>query len=271
MPGDLLRNEGGRRFRNVGVDAGVAFDADGRPHGAMGSDAGDYDRDGRPDLVVTTFTNEPFSLYRSNGDGSFTDRAALSGLGIATQPQVGWAARFLDYDRDGWPDLFFLNGQATDSERYAGDRGRLRQPVQLFRNGGGSFTPVPLSLPDMIGRGAAFGDYDNDGDTDVLAVDLGGGVRLLRNMATEARRGHWLGVELAGPADGAVVRLEGAQPPQVALPGTGGGLYSTNDPRVLFGLGDRTSVEAVSVRWPDGRTTRAPVEGVDRYVKIRRP
>jgi hypothetical protein len=276
LAGDLLHNEG-ERFRNLGTDAGVAYDADGKSHGAMGADCGDYDRDGRLDLAVTTFSNEAFSVYRNNGDGSFTDRAAPAGIAIPTGPMVGWATRFLDYDRDGWPDLLFINGHATDSERYHLDRSLLRQPPQLFHNAGGFFQPASLSaLSPMVGRGAAFGDYDEDGDEDALVMDIGGEAHLLRGTAAENGTGHWLGISLAGRAPnlqalGAQVTVRTASGKQLAEVRTSGGLYAANDPRLLFGLGSEISAQSVEVRWPGGKTTRVENVAGGRYVSIPQP
>jgi hypothetical protein len=275
VPGDLLKSEGGKRFRNVAMEAGAAYDADGRAHAGMGIDSGDYDGDGRLDMVVTTFFNEAYSVYRNNADGTFTDRSATTGVAIPTLPYVGWGTRFFDYDRDGWPDLLFVNGHATDRDRYRGDRTPMCQPPQLLRNEGGSFRVVPLRELErpILGRGSAFGDYDNDGDTDVLVLDLNGPALLLRNESPKSPSTHWLGLVLRGrrgnrEAIGARVTVKAGGRTQVAEVRTGGGLFSSHDPRLLFGLGSATSVDSVTIRWPDGRTTTEKSLPVDTYSKV---
>jgi hypothetical protein len=275
VPGDLLKNHGGRRFTNVGVESGVAYDADGRPHGAMGADAGDYDGDGRPDLVVTTFYNEAYSLYRNNGDGTFTDRSAPAGIGVPTIPWVGWGTRLFDYDRDGWLDLIFVNGHATDSDRHPPGRDAMRQPMQLFRNAGGHFVPADLAAlaKPILGRGAAFGDYDNDGGEDILVMDIGGAAMLLRNRAP-AR--SWIGLELVGrrsnrDALGARVTVTAGGRKQVAEVRTCGSLFSSHDPRLRFGLADAPGAESVEIRWPGGARSRLSDVPAGRYVRVEEP
>ena len=279
MPGDLLQNVNGRRFENVGVQSGTAYDPDGRVHGGMGVDAGDYDSDGRMDILVTTFVKEPYSLYRNNGDRTFTDQAAMAGIGLPTTPFSGWGTRLFDWDNDGRLDVLFVNGHATDSDRDPLARPDLEQPMQLFRNGskGGRFEPVSLGLLDapIIGRGAAFGDYDSDGFTDALVCDLEGQVLLLHNEAgRSAARFHWIGLSLEGVRSnrdglGARVTLRTAAGTQVAEVRTCGSVYSSHDPRLRFGLGAQPSVRAIEVRWPGGKTERFQGLAPDRYHSIR--
>jgi hypothetical protein len=293
MAGDLLWNHGGKRFENVAIDAGCAFDPDGRVHGAMGVDAGDYDRDGRVDLLVTAFVNEPYSLYRNNDGRTFTDQAAPAGLSLLTTPYSGWGTKLFDWDNDGWLDVFFANGHATDIEQRPA--GHLEQPMQLFRNSGQAeppagtrrletrphqgvahFTPVALGLlaRPIDGRGAAFGDYDNDGFTDILVVNLAGPPLLLHNeTARRSPRAHWLGLALRGRRSnrdgiGARVTLHAGGQARVVEVQSGGSVFSAHDPRPRFGLGALTVVDDVEIRWPSGARDHLRNPPVDRYLTL---
>ncbi|HEU4754680.1 MAG TPA: CRTAC1 family protein, partial [Armatimonadota bacterium] len=274
-PGDLLHNRSGRGFRNVGAAAGVAYDADGRVHGAMGVDAGDFNADGRPDLVVTTFVNEPYCLYRGNDGATFTETALTAGLAQPTRPYVGWGTKLFDFDNDGWLDLLFVNGHATDSDLRPDARRDMAQPLQLFRNSAGAFTPVPLgplSAP-LVGRGAAFGDYDNDGFPDVAVVDLEGPALLLHNEQRPTPSRHWLGLTLRGRRSnrqglGARVTLRAGARTRVAEAGTGGSVLSSNDPRLCFGLGDVGQVDEITIQWPAGGKQRLLNPPIDRYLEV---
>lgn len=276
MPGDLLRNVEGRRFENVGAEAGVAMDTDGRVHGAMGVDAGDYDGDGRLDLVVTTFYNEPDSLYRNNDGRTFTDRAAPAGISVPTVRMVGWGTKFIDYDNDGWQDLFIVNGHATDTDRNPEIRPDLEQPMQLFRNAVSHFAPVPLGAlaAPIVGRGAAFGDFDNDGFADALVMDMEGPALLLHNEEGRRQpRAHWLGLSLTGRLSnrdglGAVVRVRAGGRTQVAQVQTCGSVFSSNDPRLRFGIGGASTADEVFIQWPGGTRDRLVNVAADRYVEV---
>lgn len=257
VPGDLLQNLGGR-FRNVGVPSGTAFDAEGRVHGGMGVDSGDYDGDGLLDLVVTTFISEPYNLYRSDDGHTFTEVSGGVGLARPTYAPSGWGVRLFDWDNDGRLDLFFANGHATDSTRHTGKRDHgMAMPMQLFRNEENLFVPVDLkelSAP-LIARGAAFGDFDDDGFTDILVMTLPGRPLLLRNLAARRSRNAWIGVNLSAPgpnpqALGARVTLRSAGRSQVAEVRTCGSIFSSHDPRLRFGLGSETSPCSVEIRWP---------------------
>jgi hypothetical protein len=276
MPGDLLENEGRLRLKNTGIQAGVAFDVDGRVHGGMGVDTGDYNGDGKLDLLVTTFTNEAVSLYRNNGDRTFTDIGVLVGIAQPTRSLVGWGTRLLDYDNDGLLDLMIVNGHATDSNRHPDVRSDCAQPLQLFRNTGPSFQQVPLGPLDapIVGRGAAFGDYDNDGLTDALVIDMEGAALLLHNQAgAQGPRGHWLGLSLVGTRSnrqglGARVTVKAGGKTWVTEARTCGSVFSSNDPRVRVGLGPAARVDEVIVHWPSGTVDRLTDAKVDKYQEL---
>ena len=167
----LYRNKGKGTFAEVGLLAGVGFNEDGKTFAGMGVDFADYDNDGLPDIVVTDLSNERYRLFRQNGDGSFRDVTNMSGVGGATLPFSGWSTRFFDYDNDGWKDIFVAQGHVMDTIEKTAPNLKYLQPPLLLRNESGRFVSV---LPgdgfnkDWAGRGAAFGDLDNDGDIDVV-------------------------------------------------------------------------------------------------------
>jgi hypothetical protein len=263
MPGNLFLNQEGRGFREVGASSGAAGGAGGDVQGGMGVDWGDYDGDGRLDLFVATFQYEDCSLYRNLGRGQFEHVSRAVGLGDATRSFVGFGARFIDFDRDGRPDLITANGHIQDNVQQVNAATTYRQPLQLFHNvDGKQFEDVSqragrsVQIP-LVGRGLAVGDVDNDGDPDVVVTDLEGEPRLLINRA--ASSANWLKIQLQGSRSnrmgiGAAVRVRTAGAQQIQEGHTCGSYLSSQDPRLLFGLG--SAVEAsVEVRWPSGKIT----------------
>jgi hypothetical protein len=260
MPGDLFRSENGR-FANVGIESGTAFNHASREQAGMGVDWGDADGDGRPDLLVTTFQYEPTSLYRNEGGGAFAERAFPAGIGDPTLNRLGFGARFLDADNDGDLDLIQANGHVQDNADRIFPGVTYAQPTTLFLNlGDGRFRDVStsagpaLSRP-IVGRGLATGDYDNDGDLDVLIANLEGPPLLLRNETSNV--GHSLTLRLVGrvsPRDGtgARVTVRAAGRTQVREAGAGGSYLSANDPRIHFGFGSAREAETVTIYWPSG-------------------
>src|SRR5579871_2868588 len=196
MPGNLLHNQSGT-FADVGTDSGTAYDRNGNKHGGMGIDWGDYDNDGKLDLLVATYQQEVKNLYHNDGC-LFTDRAVDLGLAWTTSPYVAFGAKFLDVDNDGWLDLIFANGHIQDNAAEVENNTTFRQPIQLFRNQEGTaFEDIHAGLignagQPIVGRGLAIGDFDNDGRVDVLVVDSEGAPLLLHNETANA--GHWLEV-----------------------------------------------------------------------------
>lgn len=261
MPGDLFRNEGGR-FVNVGHESGTAFNHASREQAGMGVDWGDYDGDGRLDLVVTTFQYEPTSLYRGEERGIFREEAFPAGIGDPTLSRLGFGARFFDADNDGDLDLIHANGHVQDNAGRLYPGVTYAQTTQLFENlGTGRFRDVSAAAgaglrQAIVGRGLATGDYDNDGDIDVLVANLAGGPLLLRNDTAASRH---LTVRLRGrqsPRDGTGARLllRAGGRTQVREAGTGGSYLSASDPRVHFGLGEAEAIESLTVQWPSGRS-----------------
>lgn len=267
----------GDRYENIGVPSATAFNRDGLTQGGMGTDWGDYDNDGRPDLIVATFQREVNSLYRSDGGEMFTEEAAAMGIAVRTALYVGWTARFFDYDNDGWLDLLFTNGHTQDNVHLTEKGSTYPQPTLLYHNEQGrQFADVtaqggpPFQKP-IVGRGAAFGDYDNDGRVDVVIVDEEGPVQLLHNEDRSGNR--WLGVRLVGVRSnrdgiGARVRVTADGRTTVRDQQLCGGYISGHDPRLHFGLGRAARVERVEVRWPSGRVDTVKDVSPDRYIEI---
>ena len=282
-PNQLWINQRNGTFKNVALLAGCAVGPDGRPQASMGVDAGDYDGDGREDLFMDNLTGEGDALYRNasgeGGDLLFEDAAIGSGLALLSRPLTGFGGGFLDVDLDGRLDLLTVNGaiKLIEAQHHAGDRLPLRQPRQLLRNlGDGKFADAtaeagPAFAAPAVGRGAAFGDLDNDGATDVVVADNDGPTRLFLNTGRRGR--HFLGLRLlAGKRDalGARVELRRAGRPALVRHVHADGSYaSANDPRVLFGLGDAADTGEVVVRWPDGRRESFGKLPVDAYATLR--
>ncbi|MGH9580961.1 MAG: CRTAC1 family protein [Terriglobales bacterium] len=255
----LFRNRGDGSFEEIGVHAGVAYDDGGRPQAGMGTAAGDYDGDGRADLIVTNLDHEYNDLYRNLG-AAFADLSYQTGFAPASIPLVGWGAEFFDFDNDGDLDILVVNGHVVDNVNLLRPGSRYSQPKLLFENTGGRFREVAkehgaaLSLP-QVSRGAAFGDYDNDGDVDVLVLNLSGAPELLRNDGGNS--GHWLSLALEGtksPRDaiGTVVRATVAGKTLTRFLTGGGSYLSASDHRIHLGLGAAEKAERIEIRWPSG-------------------
>jgi enediyne biosynthesis protein E4 len=265
-------------FENTALLSGVALPVTAKAEASMGVDAGDFDDDGDEDLFVTELTGEGSNLYVNDGSGVFEDRSTLSGLGPASLGFTGFGTAWLDFDNDGRLDLLAVNGavQVIESLRQAGDPLPLHQRKLLLQNrGAGRFEDVSaragaaLALSE-IGRGAAFGDVDNDGDVDVLVGNNNGPARLLVNRT--ARR-HWVGLRLAGATgrDMLGARAEVLRPgaPSSWRRARADGSYaSANDPRVLVGLADAADVRTVRVTWPAGKTEMWTEVPVDQYTTL---
>jgi enediyne biosynthesis protein E4 len=267
MPGDLvtLRGAGSKK---LGEASGMAYAADGDVYGGMGVDWGDYDNDGKFDLVIATYQNQPKCVFRNQGGVFAVQDAARLGLSSSTR-FVAFGARWFDVDNDGWLDLMFTNGHVLDNiadvDIFKGEEGGAiyRQPTVLYRNQQGErFEDVSVRLSGgaerpIVGRGLAVGDYDNDGRLDALAVDSEGKPVLMRNVTPKA--GRWLLVRLAGRKGnrdgyGAIVTVEAGGRRLVRHCHTDGSYLSASDKRVHFGLGNAARVDRLTVQWPDGHS-----------------
>jgi hypothetical protein len=280
-PNQLWINQKNGTFRNEALLAGAAVNRDGQAEAGMGVDAGDFNGDGTEDIFVTHLMEETNTLYMNLGGAAFEDRTREAGLGLPGSRLTGFGTLFFDYDNDGWQDLLVVNGAVRHLQELArrGDAYPLGQPNQLFRNNGaGKFIEVseqagaPFRLPE-VSRGAAFGDMDNDGDTDVLVTNNNGAARLFVNRI--GNRNHWLGLRLLGKKanrDMLGARVEVAVAPKQVLlrrARTDGSYCSSQDPRVLVGLGQTARVESVRVRWPDGDVEEWKNPPINRYLTLR--
>ncbi|MET0646780.1 MAG: CRTAC1 family protein [Pyrinomonadaceae bacterium] len=271
----LFRNKGDGTFEDVALLAGVGYDENGKAFAGMGVDAADYDNDGRVDVFVTALSNETYPLFRNNGDLSFSYATGTTGLGPITIPYSGWGARFADFDADGLRDIFVAQGHVLDTIEKTTGFILYKQPPLLLRNNGRTFvnvsTAAGLSVP-LAARGAAFGDLDNDGDTDVVLAQTDGPALVLRNSGAKNR---WLGLTLVAAgmnrqALGARVVVTDVAGARQVFDVTGAGSYlSTNDTRLLVGLGSQTGVRTVEVRWPGGKVQTLNSPALDSYQTVR--
>ncbi len=259
----LYRNNHDGTFTEVSLTAGVGFNEDGKTFAGMGVDFADYDNDGHPDVVVTDLSDQRYMLYHNNADGSFTDVTDRSGVGRATLKYSGWSTRLVDIDNDGWKDLFTAQGHVMDNIEVTSPNLRYLQPPLLLHNVGGRFVDAGQALAiksAWAGRGAAFGDIDNDGDIDIVVANLGQKAYVLRNEG--GNRNGWIALKATGKKsnrDGIgcrvkVVSASGAA--QYHTINTAVGYLSASDKRLLIGLGADRSARLVEIRWPSGIVQR---------------
>jgi hypothetical protein len=264
----LLKNTGKGAFEHLGLELGAAVSTDGTEQGSMGVTAGDFDRDGGFDLLVTNYHKQLNALYHHEGDPGFSDQALGKGLGESTIPKVSWGTKLFDADADGWLDLFIANGHLEDNIRHYDDSSEYEQKNQLFRNVNGKFVEIGdqagSALQEKLSsRGAAFGDIDNDGDIDIVVCNSRGAPSLLINERSNTN--SWVRLKLVGKknlfAIGARVTITAGGATQTDEIRSGGSYCSQNDLRVFFGLGDAKKIDSIEVRWPGGETK--VYEGLD--------
>jgi enediyne biosynthesis protein E4 len=280
-PNFLWKNKGNGTFEEVAHYAGVALSEDGVPQAGMGTDMADYDNDGLLDIFVTNLSEETNELYHNDGEGLFSDRTFVSGLGAPSLLDLGFGTFFFDPDNDGDQDVFVANGHIIDNIGLYSDTITFEQRAALYRNlGGGRFerlsypATAPLGRP-YVARGAVPFDYDDDGDEDIVLTQNDRPALLLRNTGSPGR--HWVTLTLVGPppnrdAVGAFVTLEAGGARQVRYARTEMSYLSQGDRRLHFGLGTAAAIDRVSVRWPgrDGFKEEFSAVPIDRFVTLER-
>ena len=259
----LFHNNGNGTFEEVGLLAGVGFTEDGKTFAGMGVDFSDYDNDGRPDVFVTDLSNERYRLFRHSGAGGFRDVSDATGVGGATLPFSGWSTRFVDYDNDGWKDIFVAQGHVMDTIEKTAPNLKYLQPPLLLRNESARFVRVAAGdvfQQEWAGRGAAFGDLDNDGDIDIVLSNVGQNAVVLRNEGGNQNR--WLQIRTVGTRSnrdgiGSRVKVSTASgPTQYFTVSTAAGYLSASDKRLTVGLGRDPVATLVEIRWPSGVVQR---------------
>ena len=264
QPNKLYLNKRDGTFEEKGVSAGIAFSEDGVARAGMGVDAADYDRSGRPSLIITNFANQMISLYHNEGNGLFVDEAPRSDVGRATLVTLGFGCFFFDYDNDGWPDIFVADGHIENEIERVQKRVSYAEPPHLFRNlGGGKFQEVTESMGSAfaapkVARGTAYADIDNDGFLDVLVTTNGGRPYLFHN---EGGGNHSLRVKLVGTKSnrdgiGSVVRVTSGKDEQWQMLRSGSSYLSQSELVLTFGLGKESKADSVEIQWPSGQVDK---------------
>jgi hypothetical protein len=258
-PNYLYRNHHDGTFEDLSMLAGIAVSGDGLQQGSMGVDWGDYMRDGRMGMFVTNFTEQPDTLYRNLGRGEFSDVTSASKLAQPTFLNVGWGTGMVDFSNTGWLDIFIANGHVYPQMDGIAGAARYAEPMQLFRNRGDAtfedISNVFAEIPNASRRGAVFGDLNNDGNMDIVVLNMDGPPQVLLNQGGEHNRSvlfKLIGTKSNKMAIGAKLTVTAGKMVQTAEVHAGGSYLSSNDPRLHFGLASESHINEVTIRWPSG-------------------
>ena len=262
QPNKLYRNQRNGTFKDVAVEAGIAFSAEGKARAGMGVDVADFNNSGRPGVAITNFDNEMIGLYRASGDGNYVDIATQSGVGLASKDRLGFGCVFLDADLDGWLDLAVVNGHIDDTVRNVRGVGYAQSPQLFLNDGQGRFRDVAGEIgggftQPKVGRGLAYGDFDRDGDLDLLMTTNNGPAYLFRNDQTGGNKSiriRLVGTKSNRDAIGARVRIFHGETSQSRLVKGGSSYLSQSELPVTFGLGKREKIDRLVIDWPNGGT-----------------
>jgi hypothetical protein len=276
-PSLLYLNDCHGGFKEVGVRAGVAYNSDGREGAGMGIDTADYDHDGWSDIIKTNFSDDANNLYHNDRNGEFTDLAGVAGVGPVSIPFLGFGVKFFDFDNDGWEDLFVANGHVNPQvDHYSFGVTYAERPL-LFRNlHNGTFAEIgrtagPGMAKARVARGAATGDFRNDGNLDIVVTALDSAPALLRN--TKPFAGHWLRIKTVGSKSnrngfGCRVEVKAGPLSQIQEVRANSSFESASDPRLHFGVGSATKVDAITLHWPSGVIDTVKSEATDQELVI---
>jgi enediyne biosynthesis protein E4 len=276
-PAALYHNNKNGTFTDVGVEAGCAFSIDGKPQAGMGVSAGDYDHDGWLDIFKTNFSGDTSTLYRNTGKAMFDDLTFPAGIGVNTR-WLGWGCGFVDVDNNGWLDIFLVNGHVyPEVEKLTTEAGYAQRKV-LYRNlQNGRFEDVSERAGQAVveptsARGCAFGDYDNDGDIDILVNPVNALPELLRCQSSN--QNNWITIKTTGVKSnrsgiGARVKCVTEDASQIEEVRSGGSYYSQNDLRVHFGLGKRDKVKTLEIRWPGGQVDTLSDIAANQFIYVK--
>lgn len=275
----LYHNKGDGTFEDIAISSGTGYDENGKTFAGMGVDAGDYDNDGYVDLFITALSNETYPLYRNEGELSFNYATNRAGVGQITLLYSGWGTHFIDADNNGLRDLFVAQSHVLDTIEKTHPYLKYKQTLLLMLNTGKGFVNVsadagPAFSNPLVGRGAAFGDLNNDGQIDIVVTALDGSPVLLRNNGT---KNHWLGLSLIGSRSnrngiGARITVtDNGGKKQIFDANTSGSYLSSSDPRIIVGLGEASGVRKLEVRWPSGMVQVIAEPQLDRYMVVNEP